>query len=82
MNTVSKYHSTVPEADEEFDVDLRVRAARERESRDVLPLRCELIARVGSALADGHAGRQQLVSRALGEALRADRAEHVMRGAQ
>src|SRR5215469_18119940 len=69
-------------ADEQFGADLRVRSARDGESRDVLLLRCEVIASVVSALADGLTGREQFVSRALGEAVRTDRGERVMRGAQ
>lgn len=61
-------------ADEQFGADFRVRSARESESRDVFLLRCELIQRVDSALADRLAGREQLASR--GESIRANRVEH------
>src|SRR6516164_4548046 len=68
------------DADEEFGADFLVRPAGQGESRNVLLLRCELIAGVVVALADRRAGREQFVSRALGETVRADRAEHVICG--
>src|SRR4051812_42501212 len=68
--------------EEELGADLRIRPAGERQPRDVLLLRCELIAGVVSALADRLTGREQLVSRALGKPFSADRLEHVMRAAQ
>src|SRR5262249_2185049 len=69
-------------ADEELGTDLRVRAAGDREPRDVLLLRREVVARVVGALADRLAGREQLVTRPLGEAVRAHRDELLVRGAQ
>ena len=69
-------------ADEELGADLRVRPAGDGEPRDVLLLRRELVARVVPPLADGLAGREQFVARALAEPVRADRAEQLVRRAQ
>src|SRR5262245_50799452 len=69
-------------ADEELGTDLRVRAAGDREARNVLLVRREVVAGVVATLADRRAGREQLVARAFGETMRADRAEHLMRDPQ
>src|SRR6516165_4736941 len=69
-------------ADEQLGADLRVRSARERQSRDVLLLRGELVAGVVRALPDRLAGREQLVACAVGEPVRADRAEDIVRDTQ
>src|SRR4029079_19632382 len=69
-------------AEEQLGADLRVGPAGDGKPRDVLLLRCELVAGVVAALGGGLAGREQLVARTLAEPVRANRAEQLVRGAQ
>src|SRR6185437_14721875 len=65
-------------ADEQMGADLRVGQAVAGEPGDLLLLRRELAARLGTALAYLFTRRQQLAAGALGERLHPDRGEHVM----
>src|SRR4051812_24705975 len=56
-----------PRAEVELGADLGIRVPFARESRDVLLLRRELVARLAGAPAHLRAGRVQLVAGALGE---------------
>src|SRR3954468_15838488 len=69
-------------AEEELRADLRVREAVARQPGDLLLLRRQGIARLGTPLADRLARGGQLSPGALGERLHADGREQLVGGAQ
>src|SRR3954454_24819367 len=71
-----------PGAEEELGADPSVGVSGEGETRDVLLLRGQVVAGVVAALADGLAGREQLVPGAFSERVRAAGVEYLVGAAQ
>src|SRR5271155_5566500 len=69
-------------ADEQFGADLRVRLSLTGEPGDLRLLGGELLARLGSVVADRLAGGLQLAASAFREGLKAHRGAHLVAGAQ